>query len=284
MSGEWIKMRVSLVSHPKVMRAAESLLSDSRYIEWSGLSYGVRGYPPPTQDEDQQERHVALRVTRYVTVTALLRFWGYANEHAKRETVECLTRNDVDDIVALPGFADALAAVGWLRFRDGGGVDLPGFSEHNTTANDRKTGGAERQKRYRDRKKAEASLGGDSDVTHDVTSDVTSREREEKRREEEKTIARSALAGKPADPEGFAEFWDSWPKTDRKQDRKKCAEKWARCGYSKAKDDILAHVEALKHTKKWVDGFEPAPLTYLNGERWRDGPAVDGMNGTAGFL
>ena len=27
----------------------------------------------------------------------------------------------------------------------------------------------------------------------------------------------------------------------------------------------------MKLTRQWQDGFEPAPLTYLNGERWRDG-------------
>lgn len=79
-----------------------------------------------------------------------------------------------------------------------------------------------------------------------------------------------------SDPEGFAEFWSSWPSSPRKQDRKKCAEKWRRNRFAQQLPAILAHVEAMKQTKQWRDGYEPAPLTYLNGERWGDGmPAGD---------
>lgn len=72
-------------------------------------------------------------------------------------------------------------------------------------------------------------------------------------------------------PDGFDEFWASWPKTDRKQDKKKCSDVWRKKKLSTSKAEIIAHVEALKRTRKWRDGYEPAPLTYLNGERWRDG-------------
>jgi hypothetical protein len=78
----------------------------------------------------------------------------------------------------------------------------------------------------------------------------------------------------PSPPRGggrFTEFWNSWPNTDRKADRKKCLEKWQRKGWDSEADSILSHVTAMKATRKWLDGFEPAPLTYLNGERWRDG-------------
>lgn len=82
----------------------------------------------------------------------------------------------------------------------------------------------------------------------------------------------------PNPPRGegrFTEFWASWPNTDRKQDRKKCLTKWRRCLWDSEADAILAHVTAMKATRKWLDGFEPAPLTYLNGERWRDGVVAD---------
>ncbi len=69
----------------------------------------------------------------------------------------------------------------------------------------------------------------------------------------------------------FPDFWVAWPNTDRKADRKKCLAKWQRHGWDAIADEIVAHVAAMKATRKWRDGFEPAPLTYLNGERWRDG-------------
>lgn len=182
MAGDWIKMRVGLTTNPKVMRLAECLLDDGKYLDWAGLAYGIQGYPPSSEDESRNERHAALRVTRYVTVTALLRFWGYANEHEKSETIAGIFPEDVDEIVGVPGFAHAIEAAGWAVFLPSGGLSLPGFSEHNTSAGARSSG-AERQKRYREKaKEFGESVTGKSDVTRDVT--VTPRE--EKRREEKK--------------------------------------------------------------------------------------------------
>lgn len=191
MAGDWIKMRVGLTTNPKVMRLAECLLDDEKYLGWAGLAYGVQGYPPPSEDESRNERHAALRVTRYVTVTALLRFWGYANEHEKNENIAGIFPEDVDEIVGVPGFAHAIEVAGWAVFLPDGGLSLPGFSEHNTSAGAR-SGGAERQKRYREnRRAAELSVTGKSDVTRNVT--VTPRE--EKSREEKKDKKQAAPNG-----------------------------------------------------------------------------------------
>lgn len=89
------------------------------------------------------------------------------------------------------------------------------------------------------------------------------------------------LPPKGGDPEGFAEFWNSWPASARKQDRKKCAAKWRRSGFAGSLAAIVADVDARKRSKQWQDGFEPAPLTYLNGERWNDGPQPSGSDSTA---
>lgn len=87
------------------------------------------------------------------------------------------------------------------------------------------------------------------------------------------------------DPPGFDEFWASWPSSPRKQDRKKCADKWRRKHFGQQLAAIVAHVEAMKQSKQWRDGFEPAPLTYLNGERWGDGlPSEVEASDTEGFI
>lgn len=83
----------------------------------------------------------------------------------------------------------------------------------------------------------------------------------------------------PPTPKGegrFPDFWSAWPNTARKTDRKKCLAKWQRHGWDSEAGAIVAHVVAMKATRQWLEGYEPAPLTYLNGERWRDGvsPAV----------
>jgi hypothetical protein len=74
-------------------------------------------------------------------------------------------------------------------------------------------------------------------------------------------------------PSRFEDFWAAWPRSQRKVDRKACAEKWARKRLDAEADAILADVEAQKRSRQWMEGFEPAPLTYLNRERWRDGVA-----------
>jgi hypothetical protein len=194
MAGDWIKMRVGLTTNPRVMRIAECLIEDGKFLEWSGLSYGISGYPPLSEAGQRAERHAALRVTRYVTVTALLRFWGYANEHAKGELIAGIFPEDVDEITGVPGFADAIEAAGWAEFDPSGGMTLPNFHEHNTSA-DARSSGAERQKRYRERHRQD-------DTESNVTRDVTVTPREEKRREEEKQ-KKDAPTGAANDPELF---------------------------------------------------------------------------------
>jgi uncharacterized protein YdaU (DUF1376 family) len=68
----------------------------------------------------------------------------------------------------------------------------------------------------------------------------------------------------------FEQFWKVWPATPRKVAKAKCLEVWKRKKLGKNVDEILAHVKALKTSKQWKDGFEPAPLTYLNQDRWAD--------------
>lgn len=84
------------------------------------------------------------------------------------------------------------------------------------------------------------------------------------------------MSASPRPPPGgegrFTAFWDLWPRTQRRVDRKKCLAKWRAARLDASADEILAHVTAMKATRKWVDGFEPAPLRYLNGEQWKDGP------------
>jgi hypothetical protein len=133
----------------------------------------------------------------------------------------------------------------------------------------------------RNRAKTAEHESGSADVTRDtqVTPAEVMGEFATKHQapDKKKPTASSADADaeKTPDPQGFPEFWTAWPGSARKQDRKKCAAKWRRCNFGREVERIVAHVEASKSTRSWRDGFEPAPLTYLNGERWRDGPPAD---------
>lgn len=68
----------------------------------------------------------------------------------------------------------------------------------------------------------------------------------------------------------FDRFWTTWPASSRKVAKAKCLERWRRSKLDDVADRIVEHVDAMKATKQWLEGFEPAPLTYLNQRRWED--------------
>ena len=92
----------------------------------------------------------------------------------------------------------------------------------------------------------------------------------------------------PPAPKGeggrFEEFWGAWPQSVRKVGKKACADKWKRKGFDGIADDILAHLKTIKTSDQWTRGFEPAPLTYLNQERWRDGAPGEGEDADVAAL
>lgn len=206
MSGDWIKMRTSLLTNPKVNGIARSLEDDKRVS--TSLSTGYRGV---------MSEIVTRCVMRHVTVSSLLVVWGAANEHTKDGVFHNADISDIDDMVGYEGFGDAMASVGWLIFNeDECTLTLPNFSEYNTSGADRsakgKTG-AERQREYRERKKQEKSVMK-SDVTHNVTSDITSNRREDKIREDNKDIQKKPKSTKTFIPNDFkvSERVEAWAK------------------------------------------------------------------------
>lgn len=76
-------------------------------------------------------------------------------------------------------------------------------------------------------------------------------------------------------PDRFEEFWCSWPNGSRKVARAECHKRWRARKLDQVADQILGHVGAMRQTKQWQDGFDPAPLTYLNQKRWQDGVVAD---------
>lgn len=72
------------------------------------------------------------------------------------------------------------------------------------------------------------------------------------------------------EPEGFAKFWKIYPET-RKVGKKTCLDKWRKKKLEDIADQIIQHVEAMKGTRAWKEGFDPSPQTYLGQERWADG-------------
>jgi hypothetical protein len=270
---DWIKMRSSLVTNPKVIRMARVLLADAEFVEW----FRPGGQVAASCDE-VTKRDIPV-VTRIVT-GALVPTWSAVNDTAARDGIlRHATSQDVDESAGVPGFGRALEAVDWMRpLPDGSGVQFINFEEHNSPQKERsltaKTG-AERTKEWRERRAAEQPGGPSRDADGDVTGDgrVTSQrdDREEKREKKEKNTPIAPKGARAA--KRFEEFWLAWPKSERKQDRVKCEEKWKREGLDACADAILADIRAKRGTRKWQeDGgkFIEAPLVYLNGRRWED--------------
>ncbi len=69
----------------------------------------------------------------------------------------------------------------------------------------------------------------------------------------------------------FAEFWDAWPKGQRKRDRHKAEQAWKRHGLDAMADAIIADVQRRAVAdQQWLRGYAPMPTTYINGRRWED--------------
>lgn len=78
---------------------------------------------------------------------------------------------------------------------------------------------------------------------------------------------------------GFDKFWAAWPKSIRKGGKSECQKKWVKLNCEAQADQIIKHVEWMKTTDQWrkSDGsFIPAPLVYLNQQRW-DGAEIPEM-------
>lgn len=75
--------------------------------------------------------------------------------------------------------------------------------------------------------------------------------------------------------EGFAEFWQAWPRGPRKVAKQQCLNKWAKYHCCEIAARIIAHVEQMKRSHDWTKengAFIPAPMVYLNQRRWEGEP------------
>jgi hypothetical protein len=70
------------------------------------------------------------------------------------------------------------------------------------------------------------------------------------------------------DIDRFEDFWNVYPK---KRNKAGSRDKWKLKNLDSLADQLIADV-LLRVTddKRWVDGFIPDPLTYINQERWND--------------
>jgi hypothetical protein len=95
MAQDWIKMRVDLRAHPKIIRVATGINSD-----------------------------------RFRVIGGLHAVWSIFDAHSSDGILEGYSPAILDDLIGWPGFSAALIAVNWLEF-DGSSLSMPDFDEHN---------------------------------------------------------------------------------------------------------------------------------------------------------
>lgn len=195
-----------------------------------------------------------------LTVGKLMRVFRWFDQHTIDGNARGVTAALLDRLIGVAGFVQAMCEVGWIVV-SADGLSLHSFEKHNGATAKSRAQTAKRVANHR----ANAS---ETPATkpRNVRSVTEALAREEKRREEEIP---------PQPPKGgalrFAEFWSSWPSSERKGGRAKCEEAWRRGRFDAEADVILAHVAAMGASETWrKDGgaFIPAPLVYLNGRRW----------------
>jgi hypothetical protein len=148
MSADWIKVRVGLRRHPKVVRIVSALKSDR------------------------------LRV-----IGALMVVWSVFDEHSVDGRLDGYSFEQMDIEIGWPGFCEAMHGLGWLD-RDGScGIVMPGFQKHNGQSAKRRAKEAERKRgaRSQDGGKSSAS-NADKKRTRvreekDISSSTKKRER-----------------------------------------------------------------------------------------------------------
>lgn len=215
MSMEWIKMRRSLQSHPKVVRILSATASD-----------------------------------KFRVIGGLHAVWGVFDEHSVDGALKGYTPELLDHIIGWEGFARAMESVGWLHFDGMETLTLPEFTEHNGQSAKRR---AEDQKRKRESRKSPQSVRNLSADDADEMRTRKRKEREEEKKEQEQE-QRAARDARPPSGMALAEqlFPEADPKhlrdwmTVRKQKRLALTETAAERFRTEAKKAGLSVRDAIK--------------------------------------
>lgn len=120
MAGDWIKMRLDLQTHPKIVRILSATASD-----------------------------------KFRVVGGLHAVWSVFDTHSADGKLDGYSPETLDHVIGWPGFSAAMMAAGWLTQNDDSSLSLPEFDEHNGASGKRR---AEDQKRKRNERKSPQSV------------------------------------------------------------------------------------------------------------------------------
>lgn len=159
MSDDWIKMRCSLHTHPKVVRISSALKAD-----------------------------------RFRTVGGLHAVWSLFDAHSTDGGLVGYTMDAIDDLIGWPGFSAAMKSVAWLE-ENTQGIVLPRFDQHNGKSAKRRANDVERKRSERSPHPVRNLSASDADISG--TKSGPEKEKEKEKEEEQKLLA--SPAEKPAE-------------------------------------------------------------------------------------
>lgn len=152
MAVDWIRIRRGIRQWPKTVAIARHLATNGQFMNW--WSDPVRQQCVTTVTEI-----VTFENVTRVTACALVELWFAINDVVGEDCrVPYMALSDIDDIVGVPGFGQAMLEVGWVVLHDEKGLIFPNFSEHNVPHKMRSEpkSAADRAREYRERKRVTA--------------------------------------------------------------------------------------------------------------------------------
>lgn len=252
MAGDWIKMRIELQSHPKIVRILSAM----------------------------NRTNVQDRTDKFRVIGGLHAVWGVFDLHSENGVLHGYTPDLMDHVIGWNGFSSALVEAEWLSFDGCETLSMPEFAEHNGQSAKRR---AEDQKRKRDsRKYCPQSVRNLSAEEPDKK-----RTREEKRREVNNTTTPDGFsefwnAYPKKVGKGAAET--AWKK--HKPDLATClaAVAAARTSRDWQKDggQFIPNPATWINQKRWEDGSAASQAQLLDPNEMVDLP--DGRRMTRGHL
>lgn len=115
MAGDWLKVEISTLDKPEVIRIAR-----------------------------------ILKIDRDAAFGKLVRLWAWFDSNSVDGVVDGVVDTDIDELVSAPGFSEACAKVGWLIIDiESETITLPRFDKHNGESAKKRTSKNARQARWR---------------------------------------------------------------------------------------------------------------------------------------
>lgn len=116
MAKDWIKMRMDLSSHPKVVRILSATKSD-----------------------------------KFQVVGGLHAVWSVFDIHSEHGALHGYTPETMDHVIGWKGFSEAMIKVGWLAYDGAETLTMPDFDTHNGNSAKRRADETERKRKAREK-------------------------------------------------------------------------------------------------------------------------------------